>query len=88
MVESLVFFDVTERLAKFLIKLARAEGVRDKDGFYRLRHRIHKDLAARIGASRWAITKSLKILAFRKIVTEKNGYFIISPAAEKDRKLS
>ncbi len=88
MVGSLFFFDVTERLAKFLIKLAREEGVRDKDGFYRLRHRIHKDLAARIGASRVAITKSLKILAFRKIVKEKKGYFIISPPAEKYPDLS
>ncbi|MGD0280905.1 MAG: Crp/Fnr family transcriptional regulator [Dissulfurispiraceae bacterium] len=88
MVGSLVFFDVTERLVKFLIKLARAEGVRDKDGFYRLRHRIHRDLAARIGASRVAITKSLKILAFKKIVKEKKGYFIIYPPSDKNIKIS
>ena len=89
MVGSLVFLDVTERLAKFLIHLARTEGVRDKNGFYRLRHHlIRKDLAARIGASGGAITKSLKILDFRKIITEKKGYLIISPTAEKDLNLS
>lgn len=84
MVGSLVFLDVTERLAKFLIKLARSEGVRNKDGSYCLRKRIHQDLAARIGASRITISKSLKVLAFKKVVTEKNGYFIISPQVEKD----
>jgi|SRR5208283_3987147 len=88
MVGSLVFLDVTERLSNFFIQLARTEGVRNKDGFYRLRRMSRKDLAARIGAAEGSITKSQKILAFRKIVTEKDGYFIISPDAEKDHKLS
>jgi CRP/FNR family cyclic AMP-dependent transcriptional regulator len=79
MVESLVFFDVDERLVQLLLQIAKAQGEKDRNGFYKVRKLTQKDLAARIGASREAISKALKILALGKKVVEKDGYFTISP---------
>lgn len=82
MIESLAFLDVTHRLIKLLLQIAQMEGRRDVDGSYRVKKITHKELAARTGASREAISKVLKILVFKKIIREDEGYFIISPGAE------
>ncbi len=79
MVESLVFFDVEERLVNLLLQIAKVQGERDSGGFYKVRKLTQKDLAARIGASREAISKALKILAIRKMVVEEEGFFLIEP---------
>ncbi|MBF0507186.1 MAG: Crp/Fnr family transcriptional regulator [Nitrospirae bacterium] len=82
MVESLVFFDVDERLVRLLLQIAKMQGERDSRGFYKVRKLTQKDLAARIGASREAISKALKILAIRKMVVEEDGFFLIKPDEE------
>ena len=84
MLESLVFFDVDERLVKLLLQIAKAQGEKDSRGFYKVRKLTQKDLASRIGASREAISKALKILAIRKMVVEEDGFFLVSQNAEKE----
>ena len=82
MIESLAFLDVSQRLMKLLLQTAKAEGGKDKSGFFRIKKLTHKELAARTGASREAISKVIKVLAFRDVVREDGDYFLISPDAE------
>lgn len=82
MVESLAFLDVSQRVIKILMQIAGNEGIKDKDGFFRIKKLTHRELAAHTGASREAITKVMKVLAFRDIVKEESGYFLISPDTE------
>jgi CRP-like cAMP-binding protein len=81
MIEALAFLDVHERLIKFLVKSAKEEGEQDDDGWYRTKKRTHLDLATNIGSSREAVSKSLKVLAFKEAVVEKDGNFVISSDA-------
>lgn len=83
MIESLAFLDVSERLLKLLLQIAKTKGEKDKDGFFRIKRLTHKELASHTGASREAITKVLKVLNFRKVIMEENGYFLISPDVER-----
>ncbi len=82
MIESLAFLDVSQRLVKLLLQIAQTDGSKDKNGFSRVKKLTHRELAAHTGASREAITKVMKVLAFRGIVKEEDGYFLISPNAE------
>ncbi|MDP2278612.1 MAG: Crp/Fnr family transcriptional regulator [Nitrospirota bacterium] len=82
MIESLAFLDVSQRLMKLLLQIAKAEGEKDKSGFFRIKKLTHKELAARTGASREAISKVIKVLAFRDVVREDGDYFLISPDVE------
>lgn len=83
MIESLAFLDVSQRLVKLLLQIAKTEGDIDKEGFFRIKKLTHKELAAHTGASREAITKVMKVLTFREIIKEEGGYFLISPDAEE-----
>lgn len=83
MIESLAFLDVSQRLVKLLLQIAKTEGHKDKGGFFRIKKITHRELAAHTGASREAITKVMKVLAFREMVKEEDGYFLISPNAEE-----
>lgn len=83
MIESMAFLDVSQRLVKLLLQIAKTEGHKDKGGFFRIKKITHRELAAHTGASREAITKVMKVLAFREMVKEEDGYFLISPNAEE-----
>lgn len=83
MIESLAFLDVSQRLVKLLLQIAKTEGHKDKGGFFRIKKITHRELAAHTGASRESITKVMKVLAFRETVREEGGYFLISPDAEE-----
>ncbi|MDP2277837.1 MAG: Crp/Fnr family transcriptional regulator, partial [Nitrospirota bacterium] len=48
MIESLAFLDVSQRLMELLLQIAKAEGEKDKSGFFRIKKLTHKELAARI----------------------------------------
>jgi len=76
---TLAFLDVSERLLKLFQEMAVTDGEKDTKGFLRIKKQTHKELAARIGASREAISKALKILWFKKMVIEEAGYFLVSP---------
>lgn len=83
MIESLAFLDVSQRLIKLLLQIARDEGERGEDGYYRFKKITHKELAARTGASREAISKVLKALALKEIIKEREGWFLVSPDADE-----
>ena len=83
MIESLAFLDVGQRVLKLLVQIARTEGIKDKDGFFRIKRLTHKELAARTGASREAVSKAMKVLSFRDGVKEEGDCFLVSPRAEE-----
>ncbi len=82
MIESLAFLDVNERLLNLLLQIAAAKGEKDENGFLRIKKLTHKEMASHTGSSREAITKVIKVLAFRKIIKEEEGHFLISPDAK------
>jgi len=82
LIESLAFLDVSQRLTKLLLQIANAEGEKDKSGFLRIKKLTHKEMAARTGASREAVSKVIKALAFRNVVKEEGDYFLVSPDME------
>ena len=82
MIESLAFLDVSQRLMELLLQIAKAEGEKDKSGFFRIKKLTHKELAARIGASREAISKVIKVLVFKDVVREEGDCLLISSDAE------
>lgn len=79
--ESLVFLDVGRRLVNLLLEIARKEGT--GGGYLRTRKLTHRELAAHTGSSREAVSKALKVLSFKGIVREEDGYFLISPEAAR-----
>jgi len=83
MIESLAFLDVNERLIKYMSKAAKNEGVIADDGTCRIKKITHVDLASNIGSSREAVSKALKVLAYKGAIVTKEGCHIISPAVLK-----
>ena len=77
-VSSLAFLDVSERLLKLLQEIAKSENAEIKNGFYIIRKYTQKELASRIGSSREAISKAMKILLFEKLVIEEGKNFLVS----------
>lgn len=87
MIEALAFLDVRERLIKFLAQQAKADEERNDDGFYRIKKLTHKELASRIGSSREAVSKILKVLSMKNIVREEKGNFLLSPSIYEDEEI-
>ena len=79
LIETLAFLDVNERLMKFMVRNAKENGKKDVNGFYRFKKIYQKDIAVRIGASREAVSKALKVLIFRKSIIAKGDYYLIPP---------
>lgn len=84
MIESLAFLDVSQRLIKFFLQIAREKPHKDKNGFFKIGKLTQRELASRTGASREAISKVLKVLVFKGILKDDGDYFLISPEAEKE----
>lgn len=87
MIEALAFLDVRERLIKFLVQKVRGNEERTDDGSYRIKKLTHKELAARIGSSREAVSKILKVLSMKNLITEESGYFLLSSSLYEDEDL-
>lgn len=86
MIESLAFLEVSERLIRALLESA-GEGAA-AGGFVKTGKLTHKELAARIGSSREAVSKCLKVLTTKCIVKEAGGNILIaSDALERRAKL-
>ncbi len=83
MIEALAFFDVSDRLLKALVTLAKEEGEKTKEGGYRIKKKTHRELASLAGSSREAVTKAMKALTFRNFVKQEGDYIYISPEAEE-----
>ncbi len=82
MIESLAFLEVGERLAKVLLGMEKADG-RDENGYIKVKKLTHKELAARVGSSREAITKCMKLLAAKGLIKEAEGYIEVAMDAVK-----
>ena len=78
MIESLAFLEVGERLVRSLLDSADASEAGDK-GYRRVKKSTHKELAARIGSSREAVSKCMKVLASKGIIREMGGDIFIAP---------
>ncbi len=78
MLGAMAFLDVSKRIEKILLSIAEKEGEKTKDGIVKVRKITHKELASLTGASREAVTKAIKVLKFKRILEEKDGFFFIS----------
>ncbi len=82
MIESLAFLEVGERLIKSLLDHATAINGPGSSGDYLKAGKLtHKELAARIGSSREAVSKCLKVLMAKAIVKEADGNILIARSA-------
>jgi CRP-like cAMP-binding protein len=77
MIESLAFLEVSERLMKIFLDVAQGEGEKDS-GCVRIKRLTHRELAARIGSSREAVSKCMKMLTSKGLVKEIEGYILIT----------
>jgi CRP/FNR family cyclic AMP-dependent transcriptional regulator len=77
MIESRAFREVGERLINSLLEAAAGEGT-ETSGFLKTGKLTHKELAARIGCSREAVSKCLKVLSGKGIVKEAEGQILIA----------
>jgi CRP/FNR family cyclic AMP-dependent transcriptional regulator len=77
LIESLAFLEVAERLVRTLLEAA-ADDSTSTTGFRKAGKLTHKELAARIGSSREAVSKCLKVLSGKSIVKESDGYILIA----------
>lgn len=77
MIESLAFLEVGERLIRMLLESSSATGPNVK-GFLKTGKVTHKELAARIGSSREAVSKCLKVLSMKGITKELDGHIHIA----------
>ncbi|MDP2167904.1 MAG: Crp/Fnr family transcriptional regulator [Thermodesulfovibrionales bacterium] len=78
LIESLAFLEVSERLMNTLLDIAKIEG-HDHEGGRRIGKLTHKELAGRIGSSREAVSKCMKIFVSKGIIKEAGDYFILIP---------
>lgn len=77
MIESLAFLEVGERLLRTLFDSA-AEDSDSATGFRKAGKMTHKELAARIGCSREAVSKCLKVLSGKGLVKDSKGSMLIA----------
>jgi len=77
MIESLAFLEVGERLVRALLETADA-GSDSASGYLRTKKLTHKDIASRIGSSREAVSKCMKVLTAKGIIRESEGVFLIA----------
>jgi CRP-like cAMP-binding protein len=78
MIESLAFLEVGERLIKSLLDHAEPVKGAAHAGYLKAGKLTHKELSARIGSSREAVSKCLKALAAKMIVKEADGNILIA----------
>lgn len=78
MIESLAFLEVGERLVRSLLESASPGGGPMPKGFLKAGKLTHKELAVRIGSSREAVSKCMKVLEIKGIVKEAEGQLLIA----------
>jgi len=80
MIESLAFLEVGERLVRTFLETAENSGSR-VPGFLQTGKLTHKELAARIGSSREAVSKCMKVLLTKGIIKEVEGHILVADNA-------
>jgi CRP-like cAMP-binding protein len=83
MVESIAFLDVGQRLLRLFHLMAEAENDKTSDDFLKVKKLTHKELAARTGSSREAVSKAMKVLSFKNVIKEGDGCILVSRNAGK-----
>ncbi|HTF99434.1 MAG TPA: Crp/Fnr family transcriptional regulator [Nitrospirota bacterium] len=78
MIESLAFREVGERLIKALLDQASSNPAGASASYFKAGKITHKELSARIGSSREAVSKCLKVLASKAIVKDADGSILIA----------
>lgn len=78
MIESLAFREVGERLIKSLLDQAAVQNPGPSTSYFKAGRITHKELAARIGSSREAVSKCLKVLTAKAIVKDSEGSILIA----------
>jgi CRP/FNR family cyclic AMP-dependent transcriptional regulator len=77
MIESLAFLEVGERLVRALLDAAIEVDADDK-GFYKVGKLTHRELAARIGSSREAVSKCMRVFMTKGIIKDTAGQILIA----------
>ena len=77
MIESLAFLEVGERLVRALLDEAHEDGSGTR-AYLKAGKLTHKELAARIGSSREAVSKCMKVLTAKRITKESDGQILIA----------
>jgi len=80
LIESLAFLEVGERLIRTLLDAAAAESP-NTGSFLKSGKLTHKELAGRIGCSREAVSKCMKVLSGKGLVKESEGSILIAANA-------
>lgn len=80
MIESLAFLEVGERLIRSLLENAKSRE-QAAGGPVRTPKLTHKEIAARIGSSREAVSKCMKLLSAKGLIREEGGEFLVVPDA-------
>lgn len=78
-IETLAFLDVSGRVAKMLIDLAKDKGKRLSNNSVRIQSSTHRVIADQIGASRESVTKAIKSLVSHGIITVNGRVITIKP---------
>ena len=79
MIESLAFLEVGERLIRALLENATAK--EPSGGVVRTPKLTHKEISARIGSSREAVSKCMKMLSSKGLIREEGGEFVVAQDA-------
>lgn len=77
-IETLTFLDVYGRVAKALIDLANENGEQLPNGCVKIQCPTHQSIANQIGASREAVTKAMKSLKSKGLITMTGKEIIIT----------
>jgi CRP-like cAMP-binding protein len=80
MIESLAFLEVGERLIRTLLEGAATERGSEA-GYVKIAKLTHKDISARIGSSREAVSKCMKVLTAKGIIKEGKDSLLIAQDA-------
>jgi CRP/FNR family transcriptional regulator/CRP/FNR family cyclic AMP-dependent transcriptional regulator len=84
MLGSITFLDVSQRVMKVIRQIAVESGVRDPEtGCVKISKLPHKEVAALTGASREAISKSIKVLVFKGLIREVKGAYLITQQGDE-----
>ncbi len=81
LIESLAFLEVGERLVHALLDAAATEKAHCLKGYVKAGKLTHRELAARIGSSREAVSKCMKLLTVKGIIMDADGQILIAENA-------
>ena len=88
MVEDLIFLDVYGRVAKKLVELADAHGVRAEDGGIRIEMRLtQQDLASMVGASRESVNKVMGYFTDKNFISTDKHRITLHRIADLKRRI-